>query len=105
MTRYLRATTKEALLEDLAKNSLTFLNEEGEATEPQPFQTTTNEKGAVAIYLGQIVLEPAEVDEEGNVVKEATISEEYCANVTNTDAIFATEMSKKPSKPYNVFAE
>lgn len=97
MTRYLRATTREVLLKDLFNNGLKL--------NPKPFQTTTNEKGAVVIYLGQIILEPAEVDEEGSVIKEATISEDYCANVTNTDAIFATEMSKKPSKPYNVFAE
>ena len=105
MTRYLKATKLDDLITDLSNHGLIFTDSEGEVVEPQPFQVVSNESGAVAIYLGQIVLEPAEVDEEGNVIKEATISEEYCANVTNTDAIFATEMSKKPSKPYNVFAE
>jgi hypothetical protein len=103
MTRFLASTLRHALLSDLASNGFEWRNEDGTSRTPEPFEQTTSANGHSAIYLGKITTTDAVTDDEGNVITPAVISKEYCANVTDPDATFATEIPA-PKKPYNLFA-
>jgi len=87
MTRFLAHKTKSTLLADLKANGFEFDN-------PELFEQTTSANGHCAIYLGKIPTTDGET---------TTYSAEYCANVTDPDAQFATEITA-PVTPYNVFA-
>jgi hypothetical protein len=87
MTRFLAHKTKSTLLADLKANGFEFDN-------PELFEQTTSANGHCAIYLGKIPTTDGET---------TTYSAEYCANVTDPDAQFATEIPA-PVTPYNVFA-
>jgi hypothetical protein len=95
MTRFLASTLRHALLSDLASNGYEWKDEQGIPRIPEPFEMTTAPNGHTAIYLGRIPKE----DAEGNV----TLSTSFCANVTDTDAQFDTEIDA-PEHPYNTFA-
>jgi hypothetical protein len=96
-TRFL-ASTRTALLADLASAGFHFTNEDGNTRIPEPFEFASNGKDA-CIYLGKI---PAQLDEEGNILVPA--STKYCANVTACEGIaFDTEI-EAPTTPYNIFA-
>ena len=102
MTRFL-AGTRTAILTDLASNGYEWKDEDGTPRIPEPFEMTTASNGHSAIYLGKIPITDAITDEEGNVITPATYSKEFCANVTDPDAQFDTEIPA-PANPYNVFA-
>jgi hypothetical protein len=102
MTRYL-AGTRTAVLTDLASNGYEWKDENGIPRIPEPFEMTVNGYGHCAIYLGKVPTTDAITDEDGNVITPATYSADYCANVTDPDATFATEIPA-PVTPYNVFA-
>jgi hypothetical protein len=95
MTRFLASATRHALLSDLASNGYEWKDEQGIPRIPEPFEMTTAPSGHCAIYLGKIPT----TDAEGNV----TYSTSFCANVTDPDAQFDTEI-EAPVTPYNVFA-
>lgn len=103
MTRFLASATRHALLSDLASNGYEWKDEDGIPRIPEPFEMTTAPNGHTAIYLGKVPVTEPVLDEEGNVITPATYSKEFCANVTDPDATFDTEIPA-PSKPYNVFA-
>jgi hypothetical protein len=92
-TRYL-AGTRTAILTDLASNGYEWKDEQGIPRIPEPFEMTSH-NGHTAIYLGRIPT----TDAEGNT----TFSTHFCANVTDTDGQFDTEIDA-PTTPYNVFA-
>jgi hypothetical protein len=94
MTRFLASATRHALLSDLASNGYEWKDENGIPRIPEPFEMTYH-NGHCAIYLGKIPT----TDEQGVT----TYSADYCANVTDPDATFATEIPA-PKKPYNLFA-
>jgi hypothetical protein len=94
MTRFL-AGTRTAILTDLASNGYEWKDEQGIPRIPEPFEMTTAPNGHAAIYLGRIPT----TDAEGNV----TLSTQFCANVTDPDSVFDTEIDA-PEHPYNVFA-
>jgi hypothetical protein len=94
MTRFLAHTTRHALLSDLASNGYEWKDEQGIPRIPEPFEMT-HHNGHCAIYLGKIPT----TDAEGNV----TYSTKFCANVTDTDGQFDTEIDA-PEHPYNTFA-
>jgi hypothetical protein len=94
MTRFLAHTTRHALLSDLASNGYEWKDENGIPRIPEPFEMT-HHNGHCAIYLGKIPT----TDAEGNV----TYSTKFCANVTDPDGQFDTEI-EAPEHPYNVFA-
>jgi len=87
MTRFLAHKTKSTLLADLKANGFEFDN-------PELFEQTTSANGHCAIWLGKIPTTDGEV---------TTYSTEYCANVTDPDSVFDTEI-EAPTTPYNVFA-
>jgi hypothetical protein len=95
MTRYLASALRHALLSDLASNGYEWKDEQGIPRIPEPFEMTTAPNGHTAIYLGNIPT----TDEQGVT----TYSADYCANVTDPDAQFDTEIDA-PVTPYNVFA-
>jgi hypothetical protein len=95
MTRFLASATRHALLSDLASNGYEWKDENGIPRIPEPFEMTVNGYGHTAIYLGKIPT----TDAEGNV----TYSTKFCANVTDTDGQFDTEI-EAPEHPYNTFA-
>jgi hypothetical protein len=95
MTRFLASATRHALLSDLASNGYEWKDENGIPRIPEPFEMTVNGYGHCAIYLGKIPT----TDAEGNV----TYSTKFCANVTDTDGQFDTEI-EAPEHPYNTFA-
>jgi hypothetical protein len=103
MTRFLASALRHALLSDLASNGYEWKDENGIPRIPEPFEMTTAPNGHCAIYLGKVPTTDAITDEDGNVITPAVISKEYCANVTDPDATFATEIPA-PVTPYNVFA-
>jgi hypothetical protein len=94
MTRFLAHTNADTLLADLKANGFEWRNEDGTTRTPEPFEQTTSANGHSAIYLGKIPTTDGET---------TTYSAEYCANVTDPDATFATEIPA-PVTPYNVFA-
>jgi hypothetical protein len=94
MTRFLASATRHALLSDLASNGYEWKDENGIPRIPEPFEMTYA-NGHCAIYLGKIPT----TDAEGNV----TYSTKFCANVTDTDSTFDTEIDA-PEHPYNTFA-
>jgi hypothetical protein len=94
MTRFLAHSLRHALLSDLASNGYEWKDKQGIPRIPEPFEMT-HHNGHCAIYLGKIPT----TDAEGNV----TYSTKFCANVTDTDAQFDTEIPA-PKHPYNVFA-
>jgi hypothetical protein len=95
MTRFLASPTRHALLSDLASNGYEWKDENGIPRIPEPFEMTTAPNGHTAIYLGRIPT----TDAEGTV----TYSTQFCANVTDPDSQFDTEIDA-PEHPYNVFA-
>jgi hypothetical protein len=94
MTRFLASATRHALLSDLASNGYEWKDENGIPRIPEPFEMTYH-NGHCAIYLGKIPT----TDAEGNV----TYSTKFCANVTDPDGQFDTEI-EAPETPYNTFA-
>jgi hypothetical protein len=94
-TTFLASATRHALLSDLASNGYEWKDEQGIPRIPEPFEMTTAPNGHTAIYLGKIPT----TDAEGNT----TLSTKFCANVTDPDAQFDTEIDA-PEHPYNVFA-
>jgi hypothetical protein len=94
MTRFLASTLRHALLSDLASNGYEWKDENGIPRIPEPFEMTVNGYGHCAIYLGKIPT----TDAEGNV----TYSTKFCANVTDPNATFDTEIPA-PETPYNLF--
>ncbi len=101
-TKFLASATRHALLSDLASNGYEWKDEDGIPRIPEPFEMTTAPNGHTAIYLGRIPT-PAVFDEDGNVVTEASLSSDFCANVTDTESVFDTEI-EAPTTPYNTFA-
>jgi len=95
MTRFLASPTRHALLSDLASNGYEWKDEQGIPRIPEPFEMTTAPNGHCAIYLGKIPT----TDEQGVT----TYSADYCANVTDPEGQFDTEIPA-PVTPYNVFA-
>jgi hypothetical protein len=93
-TKFLASATRHALLSDLASNGYEWKDEQGIPRIPEPFEMTYH-NGHCAIYLGKIPT----TDAEGNV----TYSTKFCANVTDTEGQFDTEIDA-PEHPYNVFA-
>jgi len=102
MTRFLASPTRHALLSDLASNGYEWKDEQGIPRIPEPFEMTSH-NGHTAIYLGKVPVTSAVLDDEGNVITPATYSTDFCANVTDPDAQFDTEIPA-PKHPYNVFA-
>jgi hypothetical protein len=102
MTRFLAHTKQATLFADLKANGYEWKDEQGIPRIPEPFEMT-HHNGHCAIYLGNIPTTDAVTDDDGNVITPATYSAEYCANVTDPDATFATEIPA-PVTPYNVFA-
>jgi hypothetical protein len=102
MTRYLASNTRHALLSDLASNGYEWKDKEGNIFIPEPFEQTSH-NGHTAIYLGKVPVTSAVLDEEGNVITPAAYSTDFCANVTDPDSVFDTEI-EAPETPYNVFA-
>ena len=100
-TRFL-AGTRHALLSDLASNGYEWKDKEGVPRIPEPFEQTSH-NGHTAIYLGKVPVTDAVLDDEGNVITPATYSTQFCANVTDPDSVFDTEI-EAPETPYNVFA-
>jgi len=100
MTRYL-AGTRTAILTDLASNGFEWKDKDGVPRIPEPFEQTSH-NGHTAIYLGKVPVTPA-IIEDGVVVTPATYSTQFCANVTDTEGQFDTEIDA-PTTPYNVFA-
>jgi hypothetical protein len=94
-TKFLASATRHALLSDLASNGYEWKDEQGIPRIPEPFEMTTAPNGHCAIYLGKIPT----TDEQGVT----TYSTDFCANVTDPDAQFDTEIPA-PEHPYNVFA-
>jgi hypothetical protein len=94
MTRFLASATRHALLSDLASNGYEWKDEQGIPRIPEPFEMT-HANGHCAIYLGKIPT----TDEQGVT----TYSTDFCANVTDTEGQFDTEI-EAPVTPYNVFA-
>jgi hypothetical protein len=94
MTRFLAHTKQATLLADLASNGYEWKDENGIPRIPEPFEMTYA-NGHCAIYLGRIPT----TDAEGNV----TYSTKFCANVTDPDSQFDTEIDA-PEHPYNTFA-
>jgi hypothetical protein len=90
MTRFLAHSLRHALLSDLASNGYEWKDENGIPRIPEPFEQTTNKDGQACIYLGHVPLQ------------DGTLSEDFCANVTDPDATFATEIPA-PETPYNLF--
>ena len=103
MTRFLASATRHALLSDLASNGYEWKDENGIPRIPEPFEMTTAPNGHTAIYLGKVPVTSAVLDDEGNVITPATYSTQFCANVTDPDSVFDTEI-EAPTTPYNVFA-
>jgi len=101
MTRYLASATRHSLLSDLASNGYEWKDEDGVPRIPEPFEQTSH-NGHTAIYLGKVPVTPA-IIEDGVVVIPATYSTQFCANVTDLDSVFDTEI-EAPTTPYNVFA-
>jgi hypothetical protein len=95
MTKFLASATRHALLSDLASNGYEWKDENGIPRIPEPFEMTVNGYGHCAIYLGRIPT----TDAEGNT----TYSTQFCANVTDTEGQFDTEIDA-PETPYNTFA-
>jgi hypothetical protein len=93
MTRFL-AGTRTAILTDLASNGYEWKDEDGTPRIPEPFEQTTAPNGHCAIYLGKIPTTDGEV---------TTYSTQFCANVTDPDGTYATEIDA-PTTPYNLFA-
>jgi hypothetical protein len=91
MTRFLAHSTRHALLSDLASNGYEWKDENGIPRIPEPFEMTTAPNGHTAIYLGRIPKD------------DGTLSSSFCANVTDPDSQFDTEIDA-PEHPYNVFA-
>jgi hypothetical protein len=101
-TKFLASATRHALLSDLASNGYEWKDENGTPRIPEPFEMTTA-NGHTAIYLGKVPVTDAVLDEDGNVITPATYSTSFCANVTDPDAQFDTEIDA-PEHPYNTFA-
>jgi hypothetical protein len=93
-TKFLASATRHALLSDLASNGYEWKDEQGIPRIPEPFEMT-HHNGHCAIYLGKI----PKTDAEGNT----TFSTNFCANVTDPDGQFDTEIDA-PEHPYNTFA-
>jgi hypothetical protein len=91
MTRFLAHPLRHALLSDLASNGYEWKDENGIPRIPEPFEMTVNGYGHCAIYLGRIPKD------------DGTLSADFCANVTDPDSQFDTEIDA-PEHPYNVFA-
>jgi hypothetical protein len=102
MTRYLASATRHALLSDLASNGYEWKDENGVPRIPEPFEMTSH-NGHTAIYLGKVPVTSAVLDDEGNVLTPATYSTQFCANTTDPDSVFDTEITA-PEHPYNTFA-
>jgi len=91
MTRFLAHSLRHALLSDLASNGYEWKDENGIPRIPEPFEMTTAPNGHAAIYLGRIPKD------------DGTLSSSFCANVTDTEGQFDTEIDA-PEHPYNTFA-
>jgi hypothetical protein len=102
MTIFLASATRHALLSDLASNGYEWKDENGVPRIPEPFEMT-HHNGHSAIYLGKVPVTSAVLDDEGNVITPATYSTQFCANVTDPDSVFDTEI-EAPEHPYNTFA-
>ena len=102
MTRFLAHSLRHALLRDLASNGYERTDENGIPRIPEPFEMT-HHNGHSAIYLGKVPVTSAVLDDEGNVITPATYSTQFCANVTDPDSVFDTEI-EAPEHPYNTFA-
>jgi hypothetical protein len=94
MTRFLAHTKQATLLADLKANGFEWRNEDGTTRTPEPFEQTTSANGHCAIYLGKIPTTDGET---------TTYSADYCANVTDPEGQFDTEIDA-PETPYNTFA-
>jgi hypothetical protein len=103
MTKFLASATRHALLSDLASNGYEWKDEQGIPRIPEPFEMTTAPNGHCAIYLGKVPVTSAVLDDEGNVITPATYSTKFCANVTDPEGQFDTEIDA-PEHPYNTFA-
>lgn len=103
MTRFIAHKTKATLLADLKANGFEWRNDDGTTRTPEAFEQTVSANGHSAIYLGKVPATEPVLDEDGNVITPATYSAEFCANVTDPEATFATEITA-PVTPYNVFA-
>jgi hypothetical protein len=101
-TKFLASPTRHSLLSDLASNGYEWKDEQGIPRIPEPFEMT-HHNGHCAIYLGKVPTTDAITDEDGNVITPATYSDEYCANITDPDGTYATEI-EAPTTPYNLFA-
>lgn len=98
MTRFLTNSNKATLLAELQERGFEWPGE------PQLFQQVTNGLDW-AIWLGNIPLQDATFDEEGNVVTPQVMSTDFHVNTTDCVGIeFPSELSEPPSKPYNLFA-
>jgi len=93
MTRFLAHKTKSTLIADLKAHGFEWRNEDGTTRTPEPFEQT-QANGQSAIWLGKIPTTNGEV---------TTYSDEYCANITDPDGTYATEI-EAPTTPYNLFA-
>lgn len=65
--------------------------------------------GFAAHWIGQIMTTPPEIDEKGNIIAEAILTDNYHANIWIFDDLlelpkFNTQLEKDPENPINVLA-
>jgi hypothetical protein len=92
--------TKEAVLNDLKKIKPELTEENLPEISGENF---------AAHWIGQIMTTPPEIDEKGNIIAEAIITENHHANIWVFDDLlelptFDTELPEAPKNPINVLA-
>jgi len=92
----LKYTDKEAAQADLLQRGI-LQEVEGELTQ-------TNRTHAV-VYVGKIIDTPAQIDQDGNVIVEATFVEGYHVDVMLKDEENFGALEIFPATPYHKFAE
>ena len=100
---FLRHADKQTLLDALHTNGF-YHNEEGEPYEPEQ-GAHSHANRADAVYLGKPILTHGIIDEDGNELEPAVISELYCANVVSqTPLDFGDIDTTEPNSPVSRFA-
>ena len=104
MDYYLKANTKEELLEDLRNVGFEWYDYDDEfgsnpaPRDPKKYEVITVSGLGSCIYLEHLIEQPAIIDEEGNITQEPVFTSTFHANARmNQETEFNTKIDPIPS--------
>lgn len=104
MDYYLKANTKEELLEDLRNAGFQWYDYDEMGSNPTSREPKKGEVISIrglgsCIYLEHLVQTPPEIDKEGNIITPPVMTETFHANVRMRNPYNFTTNFGKPSSP------